>query len=337
MSAERNVLEKRKASTENLDIEPKRMKNGDDKPLLKVDNSTVSEVECLNGKGEEIRVCKISDDGDDKIKKVSTCLQAEDSLDHKQLPEVLNLKDDERLACTTPDDDKTLLAGDVSTGFHVGYFRDDPKELPVFVACNTESEGCLMTPMADNLFSAVSWLVSEKSKGADPFKTSKMTALRNSLNSWASSKGILIQGLDKERKKRVVAKTFYGCGIVVPYNRKTNPPRKARLSRTKSTQFKIFLGRPSSLSARKILHKIVESKNDTERDKNFDPLQQLVTNVQYANDELDWGMGLELGLDLLAFGGQVLHTTIIHLLGVAYELLERPEFTTILKVTPIFK
>lgn len=100
-----------------------------------------------------------------------------------------------------------------------------------------------MTPMADNLFSAVrcvyknqsliggisfqgclfstSWLVSEKSKGADPFKTSKMTALRNSLNSWASSKGILIQGLDKERKKRVVAKTFYGCGIVVPYNRKT--------------------------------------------------------------------------------------------------------------------
>ena len=62
-----------------------------------------------------------------------------------------------------------------------------------------------------------------------------------------------------------------------------------------------------------------------------------MTNVQYANDELDWGMGLELGLDLLAFGGQVLHTTIIHLLGVAYELLERPEFTTILKVTPIFK
>ena len=67
MSAERNVLEKRKASTENLDIEPKRMKNGDDKPLckygascyqknpyhlskfshpakVKVDNSTVSKV-----------------------------------------------------------------------------------------------------------------------------------------------------------------------------------------------------------------------------------------------------------------------------------------------------
>ena len=43
-------------------------------------------------------------------------------------------------------------------------------------------------------------------------------------------------------------------------------------------------------------------------------------------------MGLELGLDLLAFGGEVFHPTILHLLGVAYELLERQEFIVILKV-----
>ena len=82
---------------------------------------------------------------------------------------------------------------------------------------------------------------------------------------------------------------------------------------------------------KKILKKIVES-SDCERDKNFDLLQELVTNVQYANDELDFGMGLELGLDLLAFGGDALHSTIIHLLGVAYELLGRQQFVTILKV-----
>ena len=57
--------------------------------------------------------------------------------------------------------------------------------------------------------------------------------------------------------------------------------------------------------------------------------------VQYANDELDYGMGLELGLDLLAFGGEVFHSTILHLLGVAYELLERPEFLTVLKVCDV--
>lgn len=43
-------------------------------------------------------------------------------------------------------------------------------------------------------------------------------------------------------------------------------------------------------------------------------------------------MGLELGLDLLAYGGDVFHQTIVHLLSVAYELLERPEYATILKV-----
>lgn len=84
---------------------------------------------------------------------------------------------------------------------------------------------------------------------------------------------------------------------------------------------------------KKICRRIVESSDETERDKNSDALQELVTYVQYANDESDYGMGLELGLDLLAFGGEEFHSTILHLLGVAYELLERQEFLTILKVT----
>jgi hypothetical protein len=47
-------------------------------------------------------------------------------------------------------------------------------------------------------------------------------------------------------------------------------------------------------------------------------------------------MGLELGLDLLAFGGEVFHSTILHLLNVAYELLHRKEFAIILAVILIF-
>lgn len=78
--------------------------------------------------------------------------------------------------------------------------------------------------------------------------------------------------------------------------------------------------------------KIRDSSNMEEQNKNSDALQELVTYVQYANDESDYGMGLELGLDLLAFGGDVFHPTILHLLGVAYELLERQEFAAILKV-----
>ena len=35
----------------------------------------------------------------------------------------------------------------------------------------------------------------------------------------------------------------------------------------------------------------------------LDVLQELITNVQFANDEGDPGMGLELGLDAFTFGG----------------------------------
>lgn len=83
---------------------------------------------------------------------------------------------------------------------------------------------------------------------------------------------------------------------------------------------------------KKLFKAIIESEDESEKNKYLDELQTLVTYVQYANDEMDYGMGLELGLDLLAFGGEIFHSTIGHLLSVAYELLERQEFAVILKV-----
>ena len=76
---------------------------------------------------------------------------------------------------------------------------------------------------------------------------------------------------------------------------------------------------------------IIESETEAEQDKAFDVLGEIVTNVQFANDEGDPGMGLELGLNLLCYGGDRLHNTIKHLLGVAYDLLNREDFFTIVK------
>ena len=33
------------------------------------------------------------------------------------------------------------------TDFHIGYFRDDPKAMPVFVGSNDPAEGCAITPL----------------------------------------------------------------------------------------------------------------------------------------------------------------------------------------------
>ena len=55
-----------------------------------------------------------------------------------------------------------------------------------------------------------------------------------------------------------------------------------------------------------------------------------VTNVQFANDESDPGMGLELGLNAFLFGGRALHSTVRHLLTTGYNLVERETFAKII-------
>ena len=82
---------------------------------------------------------------------------------------------------------------------------------------------------------------------------------------------------------------------------------------------------------KKMFAKIRDSKTEAERDKNLDPLQELITLVQFANDECDYGEGLELGLDLFTFGGKCFHSPIRCLLTLGYQLVGRPEFSKIIE------
>ena len=54
-----------------------------------------------------------------------------------------------------------------------------------------------------------------------------------------------------------------------------------------------------------LLIQVVEAETEEERELALDPVQQLVNFVQFANDEGDPGMGLELGMALFCHGGQV--------------------------------
>ncbi len=84
-------------------------------------------------------------------------------------------------------------------------------------------------------------------------------------------------------------------------------------------------------SLKKIFDKINNAKTTSELDKAMDVLQEIVTNVQFANDEGDPGMGIELGLNAFCFGGSRTHGTIRHLLSTGYDLVNRPEFGQILR------
>ena len=73
--------------------------------------------------------------------------------------------------------------------------------------------------------------------------------------------------------------------------------------------------------------------DSSERDKYLDELQETITFIQFANDECDYGMGLEFGIDLLVCGhiDETLCGMIGHVLPLAYRLLKRDLYADVLE------
>jgi hypothetical protein len=83
----------------------------------------------------------------------------------------------------------------------------------------------------------------------------------------------------------------------------------------------------------KVLNKICNcSGNEARQDAAFEPLQETITFVQFANDECDYGMGLELGMDLFCHGDMFFHKVLEHVLPLAYELLGRENYAKICRL-----
>ncbi|VDL81447.1 unnamed protein product [Schistocephalus solidus] len=87
-----------------------------------------------------------------------------------------------------------------------------------------------------------------------------------------------------------------------------------------------------------LLQKIVQSTDAKTKVPHQAKLDELVTLVQFANDEGDFGEGLELGLDLLAFhpkgenlqSASCFNSTISLLLSTGYQLAGRPQFAEVI-------
>lgn len=80
-----------------------------------------------------------------------------------------------------------------------------------------------------------------------------------------------------------------------------------------------------------ILKKIVTADTESKRLEEEEALDEIITNVHFANDECDYGMGLELGIDLFCFGNSYLHDHILSILPLAYTLLKRSKYAKIMK------
>ncbi|XP_072450651.1 histone PARylation factor 1 isoform X2 [Chiloscyllium punctatum] len=215
-----------------------------------------------------------------------------------------------------PPEFQTIVSGDPETLSHLGYFRDSPDELPVFIGENEAKNGCSVVQMGNNVFSAVKRL---KEMG-NRTQSRGLKELETKLTTVAKKLGYSLEQKTKEMKQRdrkVATRTFHGAGLVVPIDKAGVGYRE--LPETDG-------------SLKKICKAIVEAPTDEARMKAFAPIQEIITYVQFANDECDYGMGYELGIDLFCYGSHYFHKVVQQLLPLAYKLLKRQLFAEIIEV-----
>ncbi|OTF81431.1 hypothetical protein BLA29_004642 [Euroglyphus maynei] len=205
----------------------------------------------------------------------------------------------------------------ISHEYHLGYFRDNPTDHEPLVVSNDSKKSCEIHGEGDNIFSAIHTLLSGKR-----FKLKNHNdhckKLRQKLETFAIENHVNLNGKTKleERQKRINAPTLHRFGIVVPM---INNVGYRQLPITDNNLKRLF-------------ERIINLDDDEQRRKcsSVKEIQHIITLIQYANDEKDFGMGLEFGLDLFLAGHQFFHRSSEHLLQQAYEFLDRENFAHIL-------
>ncbi|XP_076584752.1 histone PARylation factor 1 [Chaetodon auriga] len=221
-----------------------------------------------------------------------------------------------------PPEFQTILLGSEDSQHHIGYYRDTPDSLPSFVGENEAKKGYTITQMGDNVFAAVLLHLLRRRKeraGQKAAGGDALESLEAQLRDRAEMLGLSLEQKTKgmkQRDKKVVTKTFHGAGIVVPIDK--NDVGYRELPETDA-------------GLKKICKAIADARNDEERVKAFGPLQEMITFVQFANDECDYGMGYELGIDLFCYGSHYFHKVVKQLLPMAYSLLKRNLFGEIVE------
>ncbi|KAM3831272.1 histone PARylation factor 1 isoform 3-T3 [Vipera latastei] len=254
-----------------------------------------------------------------------------------------------------PPEFQTIIVGDSKTQFHMGYFRDIPDQLPMWVGETETQKGCTIYQVGDNIFAAIknlylcqdllqahilrkqnSWkqflpsrkgkitsirlflskklkdLTNKKRSGLLRDTDEKLTKIAKQLGYSLEQKSLKV----KQRDKKVVTKTFHGGGLVVPVDKNNVGYRELP---------------ETNVNLKRICKMVADAPNDDQRLKAFAPLQEMLTFVQFANDECDYGMGYELGIDLFCYGSHYFHKIISQLLPLAYSLLKRNLFAEIIE------
>ncbi|CAF0847338.1 unnamed protein product [Rotaria sp. Silwood1] len=225
----------------------------------------------------------------------------------KQCKTIPNVHLHYRYYYDTPEFMTLIRTLDKSSQFHIGYYRDSPDELPSFLASNNASENNRFKICGDNIFAAI-YLYARSI-----LKSNSKTDLQNfltDLETYAKKHKYSLDEITPKvnaRKKKINCTLLNSLGMVVPFE---NDIGYRPVPFTKD-QFK------------KVCDKFCNSSSEALSQAAEDELQHVITCIQFANDECDYGEGLEFGLNLFLYGSPKLHSRIMNLLPLAYKLLQR--------------
>lgn len=207
----------------------------------------------------------------------------------------------------------TVLA-DTRTGFHIGYFRDDPYSDEHIVASNNGKD-CELVALGDNIFTALKSYVDKRLKTCDPFSKPKVQKFQKLfLSKYEGDSNC--QNAVKKRQKKIVCKTFHKLGLVVPFDRKTEVGYRDLIENdaTLKKKLKIFLDSD------------IQDLNVA-----MSSIQPIIMAVNLATDECDFGTAIEFGIDLFCNGSKHLHNLALLFLRTGYNLVHRKEFIKIIE------
>ncbi|CAH1159821.1 unnamed protein product [Phaedon cochleariae] len=214
-----------------------------------------------------------------------------------------------------PPELQTVLKGDASTGYHIGYFRDSPDENPVFLVNNQANKDGILHQMGSNIFAAVNFYLEDLKKSGDPFKKMYIGKIQSALKSEADKLKIDLSKKTPSmvaREKKIVTRTFNKIGLVVPYDKKTEQGYRALALNNKDLNT--------------LFTKLQNSKTEEEKEKYLSELQPVLTYASIATDECDFGTGIELGWNIISHGVECLNFSASRFLKLNYELLKREAF-----------
>uniref|UniRef100_A0A8R1XZP2 Aprataxin and PNK-like factor PBZ domain-containing protein n=1 Tax=Onchocerca volvulus TaxID=6282 RepID=A0A8R1XZP2_ONCVO len=120
----------------------------------------------------------------------------------------------------------------------------------------------------------------------------------------------------KSRKKETCGFPFHGIGIHVKIvNNIGYRPLKEKTEKLKD-----------------LITSVATTNNEAIKQKKLEKIMEIISCVQFANDEKDFGMGLEFGHDIFWSNYGFFDKMTERLLTMAYKLLNREAFARILKV-----